>query len=86
MIYAKQREAPAELITPQEITAIMKRAGTVGDIERAAAIAREYIKVTGITTFKNDHALHYRCMLATIYQAGRIQGIREQKAKYANLG
>ena len=86
MIYTNCRQAPAELITPQEITAIMKRAGTVGDIERAEAIEREYIKVTGITTFKNDPALHYRCMLATIYQAGRIQGIREQKAKYADLG
>lgn len=84
MIYANWREAPAELITPQEITAIMRRAGTIEDINRALAIAQEYINQNAAPAIKIERDL--LCMLSNIYQAGRLQGIREQKAKYAAKG
>lgn len=78
------RQAPAELITPQEITAIMERAGTVTDIDRALEVAAEYISRNGAPA--DNREWHYICMLSNIYQAGRIQGIREQRAKQAAKG
>ena len=78
----KQEKNPAELITPQEITAIMQRAGTIDDIVRAQAVALEYIKQNNISPV--SFSWDMLCVFSNIYQAGRLQGIREQKAKYAS--
>lgn len=81
MTYANCKiQAPAELITPQEITDIMQRAGTVEDIMRAVNVAKAYIDRYQATEIDySDY--HFLCMLSNVYQCGRLQGIREQRTR-----
>lgn len=71
------------LITSEEAVEICRKASTVESIYRAQDIEsayREHISVweeTDITWLR-------LCTLAAIYDAGRIQGIREERLKKKN--
>jgi len=79
-----KKKSPPELITAEEITAIMEEAGDTEDICRARAIALAYKP-------KEKHAkailsicfemFDFACLLSNVYQAGRVQGIREERQK-----
>lgn len=76
---------PDLLIEPVEICNIMGRAGTQDDAERATAVAAEYIRRNGSFVLLNgaipNNKWHWMWMLATVYQAGKIQAFREVRAK-----
>ena len=63
------------LITPQEVAALREYI-TLDELQKAAAVARALPpEDTGDLMYD-----HY-CMLSAIYAAGRIQGIREERAR-----
>lgn len=66
---------PAELITPAEATAISMSGGVVESVYRAKAIYDTFLKAAAEREYTTDVAI--MCALATVYDAGRIQGIRE---------
>ena len=84
MVYKDYYE-PDELITPEEICDIMARAGTLDDAERGNAIASEYIQRNGefvlLNSRNGESKWHWMWMCATIYEAGRLQGFRELRAR-----
>lgn len=66
---------PQTLITPQEISALRKYI-TLDELQKAAEIVRALqLRPSG------DPESDYCCMLAAIYAVGRIQGIREERAR-----
>ena len=64
-----------ELITPTEALALSEF-NTAADLYRAHDIVTAWGK-----RHKNDSTFDYMCMCAMIYTAGRVQGIREERAK-----
>lgn len=66
------------LISPEEIVEICDKAGTIDSIDIARAVEKAYLALNSVTSDK-DCWLYY-CLIATIYDAGRIQGIREERA------
>ena len=84
MVY-KDYYTPDLLIEPAEICDIMERAGTLDDTERGLDVANEYIRRNGnfllLDKGNSECEWHWHWMLAVIYQAGRLQGIREQRAQ-----
>ena len=81
----RKKPYPKQLITAEEITAIMERSADVEDIRRSREVAKAYkARETDkenicLTLLWND--FDFMCMLSNIYQAGRIQGIREERLK-----
>lgn len=75
MIGANSKQPP-QLITPEEAVAISMRAGTTDEIYIAVAIAEEYER---LNFAPNDKWYHIACLYATLYEAGRLQGIREER-------
>lgn len=65
-----------QLITAQEAVKLSRRAGTIDSLELARNIAIEWKRTSD---GNNDPIFNYLCMLGAIYDAGRIQGIREQR-------
>ena len=67
-----------QLITAQEAVEISRRAGAIDSVNMARDIALEWKRTSdGL----RGRAFDYWCMLASIYDAGRIQGIREQRQR-----
>jgi len=64
------------LISAEEVAKLFKRAGTVGSVERAIAIQRAYSAISSY-----ESSLESLLVLGAIYDGGRIQGIREERAK-----
>lgn len=75
---SKRKDTPPELITPAEAARISKKAGTTESIERAIAIIEKYYPPAA-PLFMQNWTL--ACIAATIYDTGRIQGIREEKQR-----
>ena len=73
-----QRTTPPELITPQEAAALSDKFGTNDDIYRADDIYKEFMK---LKSSESDNLWKFLCAIGTIYTAGRIQGIREERRK-----
>ncbi len=66
-----------ELINISEGIRISHTAGTSDDICRASEIYKAYVEA-----YKSDDRLFtHLCALSAVYLTGRIQGIREERAK-----
>ncbi|MBR4555271.1 MAG: hypothetical protein IKO27_06715 [Ruminococcus sp.] len=74
----QKQDTPPELITPEEATRIVKKAGTTESVERAIAIIEKYCPPAAPLFIQN---LALAFIAAAIYDAGRIQGIREQRQR-----
>ena len=66
-------------ITPEEAAQISRKAQTIDDIDTALSIKQAYMQLaaaenSALTDFDELKAL------AAVYQGGRIQGIREERA------
>ncbi|MBP5580752.1 MAG: hypothetical protein J6X85_02995 [Ruminococcus sp.] len=72
------KTTPAELITPEEAAELSHRFSTVGEVYRAREVFEEFMK---LTTDEQDYNARFLWALASVYIAGRIQGIREERAK-----
>lgn len=66
-------------ITAQEIAEITDRAGTIDSIMIADEIQAAVLKLQGGKT--TSRRWLYSLIIAAIYDGGRIQGIREERAK-----
>ena len=66
------------LIAPEEVADICSRAQTVGSIYRALDIRNAIIAAK---KGEADEQWVTMCVLAAIYDGGRIQGIREERRK-----
>lgn len=71
-----KRQAPA-LITTEEAIQLSFRAGTHESIERSYPLFKAYIEEALKRGYSGEFAI--LCALATVYDAGRIQGIREER-------
>ena len=70
--------SPAEMITPQEALRIFEHS-TTEEIARAKDLYDTYRE--SIKPQSNDVFWNFMSLLSFIYVAGRIQGIREERAK-----
>ena len=75
-----QKNKPKEMITAAAIAEICSRAGSVKSIERALAIEKAMKKLHPTTNKFEKDCLKY-LILGAIYDGGRIQGIREERAR-----
>lgn len=84
MIRKWTKTDPEQLVTAEEVVAIMAKAGDVEDIRRAREVAEAYpAENKGTAAFLSVlfNEWDFMCLLSNVYQAGRIQGIREQRQK-----
>lgn len=72
------KRPPAELISPQEAVALALKFATTQSAYIAEDIEREYMKQTSA---EQSPRWRYGWLLATLYNAGRIQGIREERQR-----
>ncbi len=70
-----KREAP-DMITAKEAVAISTKSGTIDEIYIAIEIIEEYER---LNFAPNDKWYNMACMYATLFEAGRIQGVREER-------
>lgn len=68
-----------ELITAKEVVQICKKYGTFDEMVRARAIFKEYERT--VPKVPKDPSWWFYCMLASVYNGGRIQGIREERQR-----
>lgn len=76
------KEPIPRLITAEEAVELNKIAGTVDEMEIATEVFRESANM--VKDLPYGYA--FACRLATVWSAGRIQGIREERAKRKNAG
>lgn len=74
-----KRDFP-ELITPQEAAELCSSYGTTECITRGRSIAEAVSQRESKNSYNDPHWVYY-VSLGTIYEAGRIQGIREERLK-----
>ena len=74
-----QKNTPPELITAREAAELSKRHGTLDDIYRADDIYNAFYELKDIPD--KDFRFAFLCAIGTVYAAGRIQGIREERRK-----
>ncbi|WP_028518155.1 hypothetical protein [Ruminococcus flavefaciens] len=67
------------MIVPEEIVSICDRAGTIDSINMARLIEQAFMELESTKTC-HDQTWNYYRLISTIYDAGRIQGIREERA------
>lgn len=72
-----------ELVQPTEIVDIMERAADVGDIETARSVLLAYFDKNGIYGAFIYNSFEAMAAISVVYQAGRLQGIREQRMSKA---
>lgn len=77
-----KRDFP-ELITPQEAAELCSHYGTTESMERGRNIAEAVKQRENKDGHNNPYwqSWVYNITLGTIYEAGRIQGIREERLK-----
>lgn len=75
-----EKKHTKELITPEEIVSITGRAGTIDSVDRARDIEQAFFELNKGKAC-NDSKWAYYCLLSAIYDGGRIQGIREERAR-----
>lgn len=74
-----QKNHPGRMITAEESVAISHRAATVDSCFIAREISHEYMMQN--PPREGEYTLWLYCMYGAIYDAGRIQGIREERAR-----
>lgn len=67
------------LISPQEAITIARKYGTVDTIDIALELYKEWNSQTSTDIWTGHRDFSFMCMLSTIFDAGRIQGIREER-------
>lgn len=72
-----KRQQPI-MITAEEAVKLGREQGSTNSIDRAVEIVQEWQKAP---QFPDSPAYDYWCMLATIYDAGRIQGMRAERQR-----
>jgi hypothetical protein len=75
----EKKETPI-MIVPAEIVEICDRAGTIDSIDMAILIERSFRELES-TKACHDWKWNYYRLLSTLYDVGRIQGIREERAR-----
>lgn len=78
-----QKQKAEIMITAEEVVEIFRRAGTVESLQRARDIEQAYTKLNNIEN-EPDLTWYKYGLLAAVYDGGRIQGIREERAKQHN--
>lgn len=66
------------LISPDEVVKICDRAGTIDSIDIAKDIEDAFLELNSTKSESDKKWLYYK-LLATIYDGGRMQGIREMR-------
>ena len=79
-----EKKHTKELITPEEIVSITGRAGTIDSINRARDIEQAFLELNKGSDCSGNKWTYY-CLLSAIYDGGRIQGIREERARKRGL-
>ena len=74
----KGKKAHKRLVDPLEIVELFDRFGTAEAIADAAAIFYEWQERGKKNT---DRLFDRLCLLGAIFEAGRIQGIREERSR-----
>ena len=69
------------LISPQEAITIARKFGTVDTIDIALELCKEWNSQTSTDIWTGHRDFSFMCMLSAIFDAGRIQGIREERQK-----
>lgn len=72
------------LISPQETITLLRENGTVDTIDIAIKLCYEWRRQTSAELQKGSEDFNFACMLAALFDAGRIQGIREERQKRAH--
>lgn len=71
------------LIDPQEVITTARKYGTVDTVDIAVQLRDEWNRQTNTALWNGERDFKTLCMLAAIFDAGRMQGIREERAKGA---
>lgn len=71
------------LISPQEVIAIARQHTAVSTIDIVEELCSEWNRQTITESWEGNERFRFTCMLATLFNAGRIQGIREERQKRA---
>ena len=80
MLINKKSEAVPELVNPETFVPLYLHHATIGAIERARKIQEEYIRQD---PWKDaDPEWWFASMLGAVYEAGRVQGKREERERF----
>ena len=80
MLINKKSEATPELVNPETFVPLYLHHATIGAIERARKIQEEYIRQD---PWKDaDPEWWFASMLGAVYEAGRVQGKREERERF----
>ena len=71
-----QRRSIELLASPEEVISIYRKHGTISSLHAAEAIWKAW-RLHGRTT--GDAVYDFDCLLGAIFEAGRVQGIREER-------
>ena len=71
---------PARMVNPKNFVELYKRIATCESLYRAEEIMDEW-RIQKRSAPVNDPVFDYMSMLGAIYEAGRVQGIREERSK-----
>lgn len=71
---------PARMVDPKNFVALYQRIATCESMYRAEEVANEW-KVQIRSVPVDDPRFDYMSMLGAIYEAGRVQGIREERRR-----
>ena len=79
MLINKKSEATPELVNPETFVPLYLHHATIGAIERARKIQEEYIRQD---PWKDaDPEWWFASMMGAVYEAGRMQGKREERER-----
>ncbi len=80
MLINKKSEATPELVNPETFVPLYLHHATIGAMERARKIQEEYIRQD---PWKDaDPEWWFASMLGAVYEAGRVQGKREERERF----
>lgn len=80
MLINKKSEETPELVNPETFVPLYLHHATIGAIERARKIQEEYIRQD---PWKDaDPEWWFASMLGAVYEAGRVQGKREERERF----
>ena len=80
MLINKKSEAAPELVNPETFVTLYLRHATVGAMERARKIRAEYIRQDPWNDA--DPEWWFASMMGAVYEAGRMQGKREERERF----
>lgn len=68
------------LVTPQEAVKLAKQR-TIGDFDIVREIYNEFVSSLSEKQIKEENLYYSICLWETIWNAGRVQGIREERKR-----